>query len=142
MLGAGLWRRVALTGAAITVVTLAAARWALVNGRPWQSVLFTTLGFAQLGVALAVRSRRAAGAARNLWLPAAVALSVSLQLAALFVPPLHSLLGTRSLAAADLVVCVALAAIPGLALVTVRWFTSRRSAKPLSPATAGGPPES
>ncbi|MDQ1644551.1 MAG: P-type Ca2+ transporter type, partial [Cryptosporangiaceae bacterium] len=141
MLAAGLWRRVALTGGAITVVTLAAAQWALVSGRPWQSVLFTTLGFAQLGTALAVRSRRAAGAPRNPWLPAAVASSVSLQLAALFVPPLHALLGTRSLAAADLTVCVALAAIPGLALVTVRWIASRRSAESLSPAIAGGPPQ-
>ena len=55
-----------VTGALIAAVVLGAGVLAAHRDRPWQSVVFVTLGLAQLGVALAVRAprpRRAPGAA-------------------------------------------------------------------------------
>lgn len=45
-------------GALITAWCLGLALWAAAAGRPWQTLLFTTLAFAQLGVALTTRSDR------------------------------------------------------------------------------------
>jgi Ca2+-transporting ATPase len=102
-------------------------------------MLFTTLGFAQLGVAFAVRSRRVPGTPRNPLLPAAVALSVVLQLAAVLAPPLRLLLGTDVLGLAGFAVCVGLGVLPGLALAGSRWIAGRRSASAGSSAATASP---
>ncbi|GAA4219194.1 cation-translocating P-type ATPase [Actinocatenispora rupis] len=120
ILGAGLSRRLLTTGALITAVTLGVGWWAAYTGRPWQSMVFLTLGFAQLGMALAVRARPASGTRPNRALYAAVASSALLQLAAVTVPGLRDLLGTRPVGAVDLVVCLAVAAVPGLAVAFAR----------------------
>jgi Ca2+-transporting ATPase len=140
MLGAGLWRRVAGTGATIGAVSLAAAVWAQASDRPWQSVLFTTLGFAQLGVALAVRSRRSPGAPRNPLLAVAVAVSLALQVAAVQVPVLRALLGTEPLDGVEFAMCAALATVPGLLLVAARRWSGRRSRRASAPARAASRP--
>jgi Ca2+-transporting ATPase len=132
MLGAGLWRRVVATGVLITVASLAAAQWAMVNDRPWQSVLFVTLSFAQLGVALAARARHVAGAARNRLLLGAVALSAFLQVAAVQFGPLAALMRTDPLNLTDFAVCLSLAVVPGAVLGLIRLRTTRHPA----PATA------
>jgi hypothetical protein len=83
-------------------------------------------GMAQLGVALALRAR--GGAHRNWGLAAAVALSLALQLGALWLPPLRSLLGTEMLSPAQVAACATAAAIPGLvtlATARVRRDTSQ-----------------
>jgi Ca2+-transporting ATPase len=133
ILGAGLAWRITVTGSMIAVTSLAAALWAWSTGRPWQSVLFTVLGLAQLGVALAVRSRRVPGAPRNRLLGAAVALSVGLQVAAVLLPPLRLLLGTEALSAGELLTCAALGAIPGALLAAARALTTRQSPPPTAP---------
>ncbi|MFP5282389.1 MAG: cation-translocating P-type ATPase, partial [Actinomycetes bacterium] len=58
VLGAGLWKRILRIAVLLAGVTLGAAAWADVTGRPWQTVAFLTLGLTQLGVALALRARR------------------------------------------------------------------------------------
>ncbi len=128
ILGSGLVRRIAVTGTLIAVVSLAAALWAQAGDRPWQSVLFTVLGLAQLGVALGVRAQRAGEAPRNRMLVGAVALSVVLQVAAVVLSPLQSLLGTESLTATEWVVCAALGAVPGTVLASTAWLRRRRAA--------------
>ncbi|MDG6105899.1 cation-transporting P-type ATPase [Dactylosporangium aurantiacum] len=103
---------IAVTGALITVTALAAALWTRHAGGPWQSVLFLVLGLAQLGVALALRAR---GTGRRNWgLDAAVGLSLVLQLAAVWLAPLHTLLGTEALTLTGTLGCAAVAAVPGL----------------------------
>ncbi|MDQ1647274.1 MAG: P-type Ca2+ transporter type [Cryptosporangiaceae bacterium] len=139
MLGAGLWRRVAATGTAIAAVSTAAALLARSHGLPWQTMLFTTLGFAQLGVAFAVRSRRVPGTPRNPLLPAAVALSVVLQVAAVLAPPLQLLLGTHALGVAGFALCVGFGVLPGRALAASRWIAGRRSPSTGPSAAAAGP---
>jgi Ca2+-transporting ATPase len=126
ILGGGLARRIAVTGSLIATVSLLAALWARATDRPWQSMLFTVLGLAQLGVALAVRARRAEGAPRNRLLGAAVAVSVALQVAAVVLAPLRALLGTEPLSAGELLACAAFGAVPGLLLAMAAWTRRRR----------------
>jgi Ca2+-transporting ATPase len=116
VLGAGLLRGVLMAGALIATVVLIAGVAADHTGRPWQSIVFVVLGFAQLGVALAVRARRAPGRGGNRSLLVAVTLSAVLQIAGVALPPLQRLLGTSPLPLLDLLACAALAAVPGLTL--------------------------
>ncbi|WP_285591610.1 cation-transporting P-type ATPase, partial [Herbidospora sp. NBRC 101105] len=109
ILGAGLWQRVVRVAAVLTAVTLGVAVWAAHTGRPWQSMAFLALGAAQLGVALGSRTRP--GTRANPLLPIAVAGALVLQLAGLYLPPLRDLLGTRPLAAGDLVIVLAVSVL-------------------------------
>jgi Ca2+-transporting ATPase len=120
VLGDGLLVSVLLGGAAVASVVLAAGFVAHQAGRPWQSVMFVTLGLAQLGVALAVRAKAAPAARRNWSLLAAVAFSGILQIAGVLTEPLRVLLGTEPLTAAELLACAAVAVLPGLALRLLR----------------------
>jgi len=120
ILGAGLARRVLATGAVITVLALGVGVWGAHTGRPWQTLLFATLGFAQLGVALAVRARPAPGARANRSLYAAVSSSVVLQVAAVTVPALRDLLGTDPIGVTGLAVGVLVGAVAGLSVLATR----------------------
>jgi Ca2+-transporting ATPase len=117
VLGDGLWRRIAWTGLLITIVTLGVGVWANTTGRPWQSLVFLTLGVAQLGVAMALR-RRGTGGLR--FLDVAVAGALLLQLGGCFLAPLRTLLGTEQVALADLAVVLVAAVLPGLAVLAAR----------------------
>ncbi|MFF5232997.1 HAD-IC family P-type ATPase [Dactylosporangium sp. NPDC000521] len=119
----GLAAPIAGTGALITATVLAAALWTRHAGGPWQSVLFLVLGLTQLGVALALRAR---GTGQRNWsLDAAVGLSLVLQLAAVWLPALQSLLGTEPLTLSLALGCAAFAAVPGLAIF-LRGARTRR----------------
>jgi Ca2+-transporting ATPase len=124
VLGDGLARTVLATGALMAFCVLGAAVVAQAVGAPWRSVTFVVLGFAQLGVAVAVRARRVEGGERNPSLSAAIALSAVLQLAAVTWAPLRELLRTAPLTASQLALCVAVALIPGAALATVKIVTT------------------
>jgi Ca2+-transporting ATPase len=117
ILGGGLTWRILATGGLISVVALGAAATAAATGRPWQSVLFTVLGLAQLGVALGIRGT---GGRRNWGLDLAVGSSLVLQLGALWLAPLQALLGTESLSLAEIAACAAVAAVPGLLTLLAR----------------------
>ncbi|MFD8141535.1 cation-translocating P-type ATPase [Streptomyces sp. NPDC059708] len=93
ILAAGVWQRLLALAAAVTAVSLLAGTAARAWGLPWQSVLFLALLAAQLGVALGLRGRLLTGA--NPFLPASVAGSALLAVAALYVPALRSLLDTE-----------------------------------------------
>ncbi|HEX7746415.1 MAG TPA: HAD-IC family P-type ATPase, partial [Micromonosporaceae bacterium] len=116
VLGAGLARAVLFTGVLIASVALGVGVVAYRMERPWQSMVFVVLGLAQLGVALAVRSRRAAGTPGNPGLLWAVALSGVLQIAGVLSPPLQALLGTQRLGVTELLACAAVASLPGIAV--------------------------
>ena len=78
------------------------------QGRPWQTMAFTTLCLAQLAHALSARSERPLFQLppfSNPWLLAAVIASGLLQLTLLYVPPLASFFGIVPLSAADLALC-------------------------------------
>jgi Ca2+-transporting ATPase len=115
VLGGGLWRRIAWTGALIALVTLGVGWWSYRTGGAWQSATFLTLGLAQLGVALAVRRR---GPPR--FLDAAVASAVLLQLAGVYLAPVRALLGTQAVGPRELVVATLAALVPGLVVAVSR----------------------
>jgi Ca2+-transporting ATPase len=124
VLGGGLATQIALTGILIAGVALTAGLLADATGAHVQSWVFTVLGLAQLGVALALRSP---GRRRGLWsrgLDLAVAGAAVLQLAGVFAPPLQSLLGTEPIGGMALSVLTLLAALPG-AVVWLRVRTHR-----------------
>jgi Ca2+-transporting ATPase len=105
VLGAGLWQRILRVGFVVAAVTLGVAVWGHATGRPWQSMAFFALGATQLAVAIGSRARPRTRA--NPLLLVAVAVSFALQLAALYVPLLRDLLGTRPVRATDLlIICV------------------------------------
>jgi Ca2+-transporting ATPase len=114
----GLAEPIATTGILITAVAVAAALWTRHAGGPWQTVLFLVLGLAQLGVALALRTRGTGH--RNWSLDAAVGLSLVLQLGAVCLPALQSLLGTESLTLTQTSGCAVVAALPGLVTFLLR----------------------
>jgi Ca2+-transporting ATPase len=126
VLGAGLGRAVLLTGALIGACTLGTAVLAERLELPWQSLAFLVLGFAQLGVALAVRAPRR-GTEGNVWLGAAVALSAALMLAGVAVPALRGLLGTEPLSLVQVAAALAVAAVPGAVLGLQRAVAGRRA---------------
>ena len=104
----GLWQHVLVVGLLMGAIPLSLGVWGFATGRPWQTMIFTSLALLQLGHALAVRSEsqslRSLGVGTNLPLLLAVIGTILLQLAAVYWPPAQTILRTDPLAAADLVV--------------------------------------
>jgi Ca2+-transporting ATPase len=115
VLGAGLWQRVARIGVVIAAVTVGVGVWANATGRPWQTMTFFALGATQLAVALGSRARPRTLA--NPMLLAAVAASLLLQLAAVYLPPLRDVLGTQPVTVTDLLI---VGAVSTLGYVAIR----------------------
>ncbi|HET7458194.1 MAG TPA: cation-transporting P-type ATPase [Gemmatimonadaceae bacterium] len=129
LLSADFLRGVAVYGAAITAVTLAAFVISLGGAHPEraQTMAFMTLALAQalhLGNARSAAPVLAPGAAvGNRWALAAVALVVALQVATVRVPALSVALGVRPLDARDWALAVGLAAAP--AVLGQAWKVAR-----------------
>jgi P-type Ca2+ transporter type 2C len=116
----GLGRRTAWIGAAIGLVTLGLGFAYYAAGLDqWQTVMFTTLAFMQVGQAFATRSSteslRTIGWRANPVMLGIAAIVVVLQLLAIYTP-LSDFLDLQTLSAADLAVCAA-AGVGLLALV-------------------------
>jgi Ca2+-transporting ATPase len=121
ILGDGLWQRALVLGVLITVVALGIGAWAYNTGREWQSMVFVALTSLQLGVAVGLRARPRTLA--NPFLLVAVATSLVLALAAVYVPLLQDLLDTHPLPVADasLAVLVGVVGWAAVALGVRRW---------------------
>jgi len=109
VLGAGLWQRIVRVGVVIAAVTLGVALWGHATDRPWQSMAFFALGTTQLAVALGSRARP--GTLANPALLWAVAGSLGLQFAGIYLPFFNDLLKTKPLTALDLLVVFALSTL-------------------------------
>ncbi|MFF1492032.1 HAD-IC family P-type ATPase [Streptomyces sp. NPDC058304] len=125
ILAAGVWQRLLVLAAAVTAASLLAGVAARSMDLPWQSVLFLALLGAQLGVALGLRTRLLTR--ENLFLPAAVAASALLAMAALYVPALQSLLETRPVGWSGIWLAAAAAISAFLAARLLRAAFRRRS---------------
>jgi Ca2+-transporting ATPase len=110
LLGDGLARRIAWTGLLIAAVSLAVGAFGTATDRPWQTMLFLTLGLAQLGVALALR----APGGRPRFLDLAVAAAVVLQVSPCLLPGTRQLLDLEWPGVPGFAAAVAAAAVPGL----------------------------
>ena len=119
-------RQILIAGSMMATVSLVAGWLAFRDGGPVQTVVFLTLGVGQLGVALALRAPRRTATWRDRGLEVAVGLAVACQLAGVLLPPLRDLLGTEALAGPDLVLLLAAATLPGLAVAAGRALSRRR----------------
>ncbi len=99
VLAAGLLQRVLVLGTLIAVATVALGVWGLHDERPWQTMVFLALSCMQLGVAVGLRPRQLTLA--NPLLLVAIAGSLALATAGVYLPLLQSLLGTERLVPAD-----------------------------------------
>ncbi len=126
----GLGAHALLVGLFMAALALGAQRWYFErDSAQWQTVVFTTLCFMQLGHVLAIRSEWTSllsqGLTSNRQLLAAVLFTVVLQLAVIYLPAGNAWFGTVPLSAVDLGVCV-VAALLILAVVEAEKAIRRR----------------
>jgi P-type Ca2+ transporter type 2C len=133
VLGGGLWHQVVTAAALVAAVALAAGMLSPGSAGERQTAVFLALGLAQLGVAVALRRWSGRDGAWG-FLDLAVASSILLQLAAVYLAPLARLLDTEPLSPGHTLVLAGGAALPGLVIVA-----TRRCEKGLFPPPAGPP---
>ncbi|MFW2404374.1 MAG: cation-translocating P-type ATPase [Gammaproteobacteria bacterium] len=117
----GMWQHIVWVGLLIGALSIFGQAWAYNGGSDnWQTVVFTVLTFSQLMHVLAIRSERESilslGLLSNRALLAAIALTVLLQMAVIYVPMFQGIFNTAPLAADELALCLAL---PLVVLVAV-----------------------
>jgi Ca2+-transporting ATPase len=97
----------------------------------WQTLLFTTLVFAQLALALGVRSETGSllkiGLRSNRAMLGAVLLMIALQLAVVYIPFLQAIFGTTPMPMRDLLVAALAGATVLLAVEAWKWALRRRA---------------
>ena len=109
----GMWQHILWVGMLIGGLSIAGQAWAFERGSEnWQTVVFTVLTFSQLVHVLVIRSEQQSLFAQGLWsnrpLVAAVLLTVLLQVAVIYLPPLQGVFNTAPLTLAELAVCLIL----------------------------------
>jgi Ca2+-transporting ATPase len=132
----GLWQHALWVGLLIGGLCLGVQAWALGSGGDeaarahWQTMVFTVLTLAQMAHLLAIRSERESlftqGLASNLPLLGAVALTLVLQLATIYVPVLQPIFHTQPLSAGELAACFGLAAVVFVAVEIEKAWRRRR----------------
>jgi Ca2+-transporting ATPase len=131
----GLGWFIVLVGALIGGLTIGMEAWALRQGiAHWQTMAFTVLCFCQLGLALAIRSRRESffsiGLLTNKPMLGAVGLTVALHLMIVYVPFFNGIFSTYPLTWAELGLTVAVSSLAFWA-VELQKLISRRRGQPL-----------
>jgi Ca2+-transporting ATPase len=122
----GLGRHVLWVGLLMGSLTLGVGYAYWRAGDPgWQTMVFTTLAFAQMAHVLAIRAEEdstlAIGLFSNRWLAAAVLATIGLQLAVVYVPGLNALFDTVPLSLPDLGLCGLLACVVFAAVEIEKW---------------------
>jgi len=126
----GLWQHMVWVGLLIGAVSLIAQAWAYNAGsNTWQTMVFTTLTFAQLAHVMGIRSERnslfAIGVFSNPYLIGAIVLTVFLQLATIYLPWLQPIFKTQPLSLLELLICCGLAAVILVAVEIEKWMIRR-----------------
>lgn len=137
----GMGREVIWVGIWLTIVSLGVGFWYYTQGRvEWQTMIFTTLAFLQVFQALASRSNEESlfkiGIFSNQVMVAIIALVVSLQLAALYLPVLPTFLGVVPLPLNDLLISIGLGSTVLVAIELeklLRQQRQRRAERPVVP---------
>jgi len=111
ILSGGLWQHILADGMVLGAICLAMGLWGYSTGRPWQTMVFTSLALLQLGNALALRSDRRSvfslGWRGNPFLLAVLVGTFVLQLILVYWAPAQSVLSTEPLSAGDLAIVLA-----------------------------------
>jgi Ca2+-transporting ATPase len=100
----------------------------------WGTIVFTVLTLSQMGNVLALRSSRDSlfqiGLFSNPAMVGAVALTLVLQLAVIYVPFLQRLFRTQALSVQDMMLCLLLSSLVFLAVETHKWWIRRSTERP------------
>lgn len=123
--GAGL--QTAWVGLLIGAIGLGLGALYFFNGHPaWQTMIFTSLAFAQIGQALASRSSRQSlfslGITTNRMLLGMALLVTTLQLAVIYIPPVADFFSVVPLGALDLVVASGAGVLVFTVIELGKWF--------------------
>jgi Ca2+-transporting ATPase len=129
----GVGAQIAAMGCLIGVLSCAVgySAWQVFSpGREWQTMVFTTLTFCQMVYALCVRRNRGSlftnNPLRNKPLTAAVAVTLVLQLAIVYVPSLNRIFSTRPLSLLQLGICIGASAGVVAASELLKWVSRTR----------------
>ena len=131
VLGGGVIPFIGGFGATMAALTLAVGVWAFNSGDDaWQTILFTTLIFSQLFVALEVRTERRSlftvGLLSNKPMLVAVGVGALAHLALLYVPFLQRIFHTVPLTAGDLLISLVAASAILVVAEVWKWWLRRR----------------
>ncbi len=130
----GMARDIIWIGLLLGSVSLASGLWAINTGRTetWQTMIFTTLTFAQMGNVLALRSDWYSlfqiGLKTNMPLLGAVILTILLQFAVIYLPFLQNVFGTVALPLVDLLVSLAMSTAVFIGIEIFKIFMRRKTA--------------
>lgn len=123
----GLWQHVLWMGLLIAGLCLGVQAWALhIGDSHWQTMVFTTLTITQMTYVLAIRSETEAlwrqGILSNFPLLVALLLTVALQLAAIYFPPLQNVFHTQALSVAEMAICFGCAVLVYVVVECEKWW--------------------
>jgi Ca2+-transporting ATPase len=127
----GLGVHVVWVGVLMAALALGTEAWFFAStSTRWQTMVFTVLALSQLAHVLAIRSERDSlltqGLLSNRPLAGVVTLTVALQLAVIYAPPLNELLRTEPLAPSELAVAVAVSSLVLVAVEAEKWVKRMR----------------
>jgi Ca2+-transporting ATPase len=130
----GLGRHVLWVGALMAATALGVEAWCVnASSVPWQTMVFTVLCLSQLGHVMAIRSERESlftqGLLSNKPLLGAVALTVLLQMAVVYVPVLNRVFHTEPLSAKALALTVGASLTVFVAVELEKWWGRRARAR-------------
>lgn len=114
-------------GLLMGAICIATQGWALRAGNEkWMTMVFTVLSISQMGHALAIRSDWKSlfsqGVFGNKPLIGAVLLTLSLQMAVIFVPFLQDIFRTQALTMKELLICIGLSSVVFWAVELEKWI--------------------
>ncbi len=127
ILAHGMWQHIIWVGLFVAALSISAQAWSISRGAEyWQTVVFTVLTISQLFHSLAVRSESASlisiGVWSNLPMLGAIAVTVLLQLAVIYMPALNAIFHTQPLPLFDLTVCFALSSLVLVFVEVEKWL--------------------
>ncbi|MBI4291817.1 MAG: cation-translocating P-type ATPase [Betaproteobacteria bacterium] len=126
----GLWQHTLWVGLLIGAICIALQSWAMNRGSEnWQTVVFTALAMCQMYHVLAIRSERDStftiGFFSNLPLCGAVALTLLLQFAVIYIPALNPIFKTQPLTGVELAASTLLPALVFVGVEIEKWMIRR-----------------
>ena len=127
MFAHGMWQHILWVGALMSGLVLGLQYWGIAAGDAnWQTMVFTSLTFAQLAHVMAIRSDRESlltiGLLSNRPLVITVAVTVGLQLLLIYIPVLNRIFDTAPLSVLELGLCAGCAVIVLIAVEAEKWL--------------------
>jgi Ca2+-transporting ATPase len=134
----GMWQHILGIGLLLGGLCLGVQAWAISTGHAhWQTMVFTVLTLGQMAHVMGIRSEQdplwRIGIASNRPLLGAVLLTFALQMATIYVPVLNPIFKTQPLSLAELVVCLAAAAVVWVVTEAEKAWRRNRSRTSAAP---------